>query len=154
MGSMFAGIGDREWLYGGQVDLLLILDAGIKDTFPGHLLQHVAQQDFEQMVLGAYERAFDEHRLGPILTEAVTSSVQGPKTKKKVWNAIDGGRKEAVQAGHVTADDFAAVWINTSVRHLSEASQGSPEGTIEAAAFSQLFQTLLQGGGLPIAMTM
>lgn len=152
MASIFAGLGDREWLYSGQVDFLLCVDAGIKDSFPGVMLRNVAQTDFEQMVLGAYERAFDEQRFCPLLTEAVTSSVQGPKAKKKVWNAIDESRKETVLAGHNEVADFTATWINHAVRLLSAASQGCPEATYEPASMAQLFQTLLESGALPTAM--
>merc|ERR1719162_894056 len=150
--SIFAGLGDREWLYSGQVDFLLILDAGIKDTFPGYMLRNVAQQDFEQMVLSAYERAFDEQRFGPILTEAVAAAVSGPKIKKKVWNAIDTGRKETIAAGHTTPEEFTQMWINSSISHLSQASQGSPEATCEPAVMSALFLQMMEIGGLPTAV--
>lgn len=152
VGSIFAGLGDREWLYSGQVDFLLILDAGIKDTFPGQLLRGVSQMEFEQMVLAAYERAFDEQRFCPILSEAVSAAVSGPKLKKKVWNAMDAGRKEAV-ASASNVDDFATMWINSTIAHLSALSQGSPESTIPAEQCIQLFHTLLEGGALPISLT-
>jgi hypothetical protein len=153
MGSIFAGLGDREWLYTGQADFLLLVDAGIKDTFPAYLLKGVQQLDFEQMVLAAYDRAFDEQRFCPILSEAVPAAVSGPKIKKKVWNAIDQGRKDAVMSGVTDIEEFTNTWINTSIAHLSEASQGSPEATMAPELAVKLFQTLLEGNALPLALT-
>jgi len=153
IGSIFAGLGDREWLYTGQADFLLLVDAGIKDTFPGHLLRNVEQLDFEQMVLAAYDRAFDEQRFCPILSEAVPAVVSGPKIKKKVWNSVDQGRKDAIMSGTADIEEFTNTWINASIAHLSQASQGSPDATMTADLAVKLFQTLLEGNALPLAMT-
>lgn len=153
MGSVFAGLGDREWLYTGQADFLLILDAGIKDNFPGHLLRQVTQVEFEQLVLAAYERAFDEQRFCPILTEAVGAAVSGPKITKKVWNAIDQGRKDTVKQGVDNVEDFTVTWIGTAIAYLSEKSQGAPEASLPVEVCSQLFQGLLENGGLPLRLT-
>lgn len=151
--SLFAGLGDREWLYTGQTDFLLLVDAGVKDNFPSHVLRGVQQLDFEQMVLAAYERAFDEQRFCPILSEAVGATVSGPKIKKKVWNAVDAGRKDAVLNAIDNADDFTTTWITSSVAHLSQASQGSPESTMTAELCCALFQALLTNGALPLSLT-
>lgn len=153
MGSIWAGLGDREWLYTGQADFLLCVDAGIKDHFPPLILRNVQQIDFEQMVLAAYDRAFDEQRFCPILSEAVPAVVSGPKTKKKVWNACDAGRKEVIAAGIDNADEFALQWISNTVAQLSQSSQGSPDATMTSDVCCKLFHTLLEGGALPMALT-
>jgi len=153
MGSIFAGLGDRDWLYTGQADFLLCVDAGIKDTFPGHVLRGVEQLDFEQLVLAAYDRAFDEQRFCPILSEAVPTVVSGPKIKKKVWNSIDQGRKDSVMSGTSDIDEFTSTWINGSIAHLSEASQGHPEATMEPELAVKLFSMLLEGNALPLTLT-
>lgn len=153
IGSIFAGLGDREWLYTGQADFLLILDAGIKDNFPGHLLHGLSQLEFEQAVLAAYEKAFDEQRFCPILSDCVSATVTGPKIKKKVWNSLDAGRKEAVASEAITVEDFTTTWIGSSVAHLSQSSQGSPESTMPPEQCSQLFVALLEGGALPTSLT-
>jgi len=153
MSSVFAGLGDREWLYSGKVDFLLCIDAGIKETFPGHLLRNLQQHDFEPLVLAAYDRAFDEQRFYPILSDAVPNVVSGPKIKKKVWNSVDAGRKEAVATGTEDAEEFTATWISQSIAHLAQASQGSPDGTMSSELCAQLFHLLLEGGGLPMKMT-
>jgi len=153
MGSIFAGLGDRDWLYTGQADLLLLLDAGVKDTFPAHLFKGVGLLEFEQLVLAAYDRAFDEQRFCPILSEAVPAMVSGPKIKKKVWNAIDQGRKDAVMASAADADEFTTLWINGAIARLSESSQGHPEATMEPDLAIKLFQMLLEGNALPLNLT-
>jgi len=153
MGSIFAGLGDREWLLTGQADFLLCVDAGIKDHFPSYMLRGVSQLDFEQLVLAAYDRAFDEQRFWPILSEQVPNFVSGPKIKKKVWNSVDFGRKDAVASGITTVDEFTQHWINRAVAQLSQSSYGSAEATIPMDACIKLFTALLEGGALPLSLT-
>jgi len=149
LGYLYGALGDREWLLTGQVDFLLLLDAGIKDHFPQPLLESVAQSDFENLVLQSYERAFDEQRFFPILTEAVPAVVSGPKLKKKVWNALDQGRKDTMKNLPGSADEMVNNWIQNSVKLLSEASGGYPEGLVEAPSLVSLFCTLIAKGSLP-----
>jgi hypothetical protein len=150
--SLFAGLGDREWLFSGQADFILVLDAGIKDNFPPHLISKIPQAEFEQMVLAAHDRAFEEQRFGPLLTEAMNGVVSGPKTKKRVWNAVEQGRKDAASSA-VNHEDFTAHWINRTIELLSEAMHGEPEACLAADSAGQLFHALVEGGGLPLAMT-
>lgn len=152
LGSIFAGLGDREWLYTGQADFVLVLDAAIKDNFPAWMLKNIEQSEFEQLVLAAYDRAFEEQRFGPILSEIVPQIVSGPKTKKKVWNCADEGRKVAFQSGTISIEEFTTIWINSAIENLSIASQGAPEGTMEPELAVQMFVSLLEGGALPLSM--
>jgi len=152
MSSIYGGLGEREWLFSGEVDFLLVLDAGIKDYFPGFMLKSVSQQDFEQMVLSNYERAFDEQRFQPILSEKVPEIVSGPKIKKKVWNSISEGRKDAWLEGHDDLDSFARSWINHAAKHLAAASGGSPEDTVPADQYTKVFLALFEAGALPTAL--
>lgn len=150
--SLFCGLGDREWLSTGQADFILVLDAGIKDNFPKHVISKTPQTEFERMVLAAHDRAFEEQRFAPLLQEAVTAAVQGPKTRRKVWNAVELGRKEAISSA-VTPEDFTACWISRTIGSISENAQGDPESVITADAACQLFHSLIEGGALPLAMT-
>jgi len=154
MGTVFSALGDREWLNSGQADFLLCLDAGVKESFPPRIVGRMQQAEFEQLVLGAYDRAFDEQRFCPILSEAVPQVVSGPKIKKKVWNSVDTGRKDAVATGTVDVDEFTTQWINASVGHLAQATQGSPKDTMEPELCTQLFTVLLEGNGLPLSLMM
>lgn len=149
MSSVFSGLGERAWLQTQEGDMVLILDAGIKDTFPGSLFKNVTQDDFEAMVLASYDRAFDEQRFWPILSEAVNSNVSGPKIKKKVWNAVDAARKEASNAGLAAPDEFTAHWVARSVALLAASHQGGLEQCMEADKMVTFFQTLLETNGLP-----
>jgi len=151
-GSLFASLGDREWLVTGQADFILVLDAGIKDNFPKYVLIDVPQEDFEQMVLAAHDRAFDEQRFGSTAMEAVHALVQGAKTRKRVWNAVEQGRKEA-QSTAVTTEDFAACWIDRAIALISEGLHGDPESCLTADAACELFHALMDSGGLPLTMT-
>lgn len=152
MSSLFAGLGDREWLNTGQADFILVMDAGIKDNFPPHMVSKIPQAEFEQMVLAAHDRAFEEQRFGPLLTEAMSGVVQGQKTKRRVWDAVEQGRKDAASTA-VNSEDFTAHWINRTVELLSEAMYGEPEACLDAESAVKLFHGLVSGGALPLAMT-
>jgi hypothetical protein len=152
MGSVFAGLGDREWLTSGQADFLMVIDAGIKDHFPAKLLANVEQLEFEQQVLAAYDQAFEENRFCPILSEAVPTVVSGPKIKKKVWNAVEAGRKAAQASGTEDVAEFTSTLVDNAIKDLSENSFGSPESTMTAEQAVKLFVTLLEAGALPLAL--
>jgi len=81
MSSLFSSCGDKPWL--AHIDLLLCLDAGIRDNFPPQVMRNVPAAEFEQCVLAAYERAFEEQRTGPIMWEAVQAAVEGKKSRTK-----------------------------------------------------------------------
>eukprot|EP00440_Ansanella_granifera_P006943 gb/GFBE01007524.1/.p1 GENE.gb/GFBE01007524.1/~~gb/GFBE01007524.1/.p1 ORF type:complete len:294 (+),score=78.91 gb/GFBE01007524.1/:1-882(+) len=152
-GSMFASLGDRDWLYTGQADFIHILDAGIKELFPVWLVRQVAQEEFQNMVLEAHDRAFEEQRFGPILTDAVNAVLSGPKIRKKVWNSIDAARKEAAYSGADTSETFAGAWIDIAVRLIAEASGGDATGTLSAEEAARIFHQIMEGGGIPLALT-
>lgn len=152
MASIFTGLGDREWLYNGQADFLLCLDAGVRDNLPAYMMRGVRQPDFEQLVLAAYDRAFDEQRFYPLLCEAVPQITSGPKMKKKVWHAVDAGRKDAVASGIAEADEFVSQWIHSTVAHLATVTQGSPDDCLSRELCAKLFALLLEGRALPLAL--
>lgn len=149
--SLFCGLGDREWLLEGHADFILVLDAGIKEHFPKPTMRGVAQHQFEQMVLAANDRAFEEQRFALLLQEAV-SCVQGAKTKRRVWNAVEAGRKEAASTASLL-DDFMVCWIDRCVHEISQGSQGDPESVLTADTAAVLFRSLVEGGALPLSMT-
>merc|ERR1712187_609469 len=98
-------------------------------------------------------RSFEEQRFGPILSDITSKYVQGPKTRKKLWNAVNEGRKEASQSGPISMGDYASQWINTSIRHLAQDSFGHPASIIEAPDLTLLFDSLFQSNGLPLHIT-
>lgn len=149
LGSIFNALGDRDWLT--QVDMLLLLDAGIKDNFPSILFRHVSQEEFETIVFAGYARAFDEQRFWPIITEAC-STIKGPSIKKKVWTAIDNGRKQTLKSDAVTSEDFTIAWVTNAVAQLAMTSQGGPAASLQPDEFSTVFQNLLSAGGLPLSV--
>lgn len=151
MSTLFAALFEREWFTAGQVDFLGVMMAAVKDIFPPRMLKHISQEEFDQTVLAAYERAFDNQRFEPLLQEAVPSVVTGPKIKRKVSNAVFDGRKHAQESGAETAEDFLAIWIGHAVKSITIASWGNAEDTIPSASCVELFNTLLEGGGMPLS---
>lgn len=152
MGSIFAGLGDREWFHTGQVDLVPVFDAAIKSFFPLWTLESADQLDFEAMVLSAHDRCFEEERFSIILSEAVPQVVSGPKIKKKVWGAVEAGRKDASDSGTEDCEDFMRNWITSAIAHLAESSNGHPEFVLKPDSAVKLFVLLTEGGGIPLAL--
>merc|ERR1712107_286148 len=99
----------------GGADFSLAIMAGCKDAIPAELLNTVSQEDFEAIVIQAHAVRFEDQRFGPILTEVLNDVIQGPKIKKKVWNAFHEGRTQAFASGATTAEDFAVAWINATI---------------------------------------
>ena len=53
-GSIFQALGDRHWL--GEVDFVFVVDAGIRECFPDHVVGGVPVLEFERGVLKAHDR--------------------------------------------------------------------------------------------------
>ena len=53
-GSIFQALGDRHWL--GEVDFVFVVDAGIRECFPDHVVGGVPVIEFERGVLNAHDR--------------------------------------------------------------------------------------------------
>lgn len=153
LSSMFASLGDREWLYAGGVDFSLVLMAGCKDAIPATLLNTVSQEEFEQMVLQAHAVRFEDQRFGPILTEVLANSeVTGPKMKKKVWNAFHEGRTKAFTSGATTVDDFMTEWIKATVMFMNE-EWGGATSVLDEVMAAAFFHSMVKANALPIALT-
>jgi hypothetical protein len=149
-GALFHLLGDRDWLT--QADFLLVMDAAVKDTFPKHLIQRVPQLKFEQTILAAHDRAFDEQRYSMASWQCVSDSVQGKKTQKVVREAIDEARQEVVAQSPGTAAEFIESWVNGAVARIAQKGgpgEGFPEYTLEQNTAIQIFDNILQAGGLP-----
>merc|ERR1712232_278172 len=101
----------------------------------------------------SYMKAFEQQRFGPLLTDQVSAAVQGPKTKKKLWSAMDEGRTAALEEGSEQIEDFVACWIKSSIGFLANETGGHLDSVIEAPAMAQLFHSLFQANALPIQMT-
>mmetsp|Transcript_73367 Transcript_73367/g.228120 ORF Transcript_73367/g.228120 Transcript_73367/m.228120 type:complete len:314 (+) Transcript_73367:31-972(+) len=154
--SLFQALGDRPWL--AQADLLLVLDAGVRDNFPPELIANVPRLDFERAVLVAHDRAFEEQRYLPVLWESIQSLVQrGGKSGKKVYDAAELGRRSAAQLGSGYGDPnevkaFVSKWVDTTLAHLSRTTQGDPSSVLPEEVAVQLFHALLEAGALPLAL--
>jgi hypothetical protein len=148
--GIFNSLGDREWLVQYQCDLLLCLDAGVKDNFPKQALAGVMKVDLEQVVLAAYDRCFQEQRNLPVMWDTVAGFIDGPKGKKKVYNAIEAGWKQAyAQFSQYDVQSFVGSWIDMSIAALAEVTNGEPQYTLEIEVAPKFFDALLQAGTLP-----
>lgn len=148
--SIFCGLGDRGWL--PQADFLLCVDAGIKDLFPPRLFAGVPQQVFEQTVLHAADRAFDEQRYWTFRWETIQRIVVGKGTQKKVREALDTARQHTVEEDQQKVQDFIASWVVHFVVILNKSTQGDPGSCLPESTAIELFQALVQEGGLPLKL--
>ena len=74
-----------------QVDFLMVVDAGVKELFPPHMLQNVPQLVFEQQVLSAHDRAFEEQRFAPMLWDTLFERFEDKMVKTRIYNALEAG---------------------------------------------------------------
>lgn len=117
---------------------------------------NVTRVDFEQMILAAHDRAFEEQRVLPIMWEVIQQLVEGPKAKKKVFAAAELGWKDAQTPSGAfpnEVQDFVGMWIDRTIAHLSEATSGEPQYTLEPDIGVQVFDGALQAGCTPMTLT-
>lgn len=150
-GSLFCGLGDRPWIM--EADFLLVVDAGVKENFPQHKLQNVPQKQFEQCVLAASDRAFDQQRYWAFRWETIQNVVTGKTTTKKIREATDTAREETVKQGVDEPDAFIASWVGLSIQSLMKTTQNEPQHILPPDLCHKLFERLVQEGGLPVAIT-
>lgn len=151
--NMFNALGEKEWLV--QADFLLVLDAGIKDNFPAKVLANIPQLAFEKTVLAAYDRAFDEQRVLPIMWETVRAVLEGVASRKKVYNAAEFGRKLAAVPNpnaENEAEDYVSRWIDSTIHHLSQHTQNDPQWMLPEETALILFNSLIEQGALPAVL--
>jgi ActR/RegA family two-component response regulator len=146
-GGLFVGLGDRDWLV--QADFLLVLDAAVKDYFPKNMIQRIPQLKFEQTILAAHDRAFDEQRYTQASWAIVSDHVQGKKTQKSVREAIDESRQEVVLQGFGSAAEFIEYWITGAITRLAHKGDGDPSFVLPMDSAVQIFDNMMQTGGLP-----
>lgn len=152
--SLFCGLGDREWL--NQADFLMCVDAGVKEYFPAHVLASVPQQAFEQAVLAAADRAYDEQRFWTFRWETVQRCCQGKLTQKKVREALDTGRAEAYQLAIGLPEGGQAQQFLTTfiVRTLEEFMKAVGDvNNLPCDAAVELFSQLIDEGAFPLWLT-
>lgn len=146
--AIFGNFAEREWL--PHCDFLLCLDAGIKDNFPKEALARVPKMEFEQTVLAAHDRAYEEQRVMPIMWEVVSSHMEGPKAKKKVYNAVEEAWKEARYAED--AQSFAGLFVGGTIERLAAVTNGEPQWTMEPKVAAKVFDLMLQAGAMPLSV--
>lgn len=151
--SIFQALKDRAWVL--QADFVMVLDAGIRESFPPKLLKSVPQETFETCVLQAHDRAFEEQRFSPLLWDTIYEKVTDPNARKKGYSAIEEGRKAAAARGPVDGtdmvEDFVSSWINSSISLLA-ADCADLETTLPCETAVSLFNALLEGGALPLPL--
>lgn len=149
--KIFQVLGDRPWL--AQADLLLVLDAAVKELLPMESLLEVPPEELESMIFSAHDRAVDEQRSMPLVWDAVTLMLQGPKTRSKAYKALDAGRKGTAADPEVAAEGsaelFASRWIAATAEQLHALSGGYAEHVLPADTATGLFVSLVEAGALP-----
>ncbi|CAJ1431961.1 unnamed protein product [Effrenium voratum] len=154
--SIFQAIGDRPWL--DQVDFILVLDAGIKEFFPGHVTRDVPSEEFQQGVLAAHDRAFEEQRFLPKIWAATEHLGITGKARKRALDSIDEGRKVALKlmrdpASPDEAKAFVSRWVDSALQRLTQCTQGDPEAVLDEQQATEMFTLLLQGDAMPVVLT-
>lgn len=160
--------GEREWL--PVADLTIVFDAAIKTTFPPEVLGQLEPQVLSTLILGAYDRGFDEARAQPLMWEAVPSRVEGKKAQNKVYAALEQARSDAIKVvcnpAPVSEADlaiaqlpvlekvqrFIAMWVNGLVEPVSKLNQGDPSNVLPPDKAISLFQHLVKSDAIPASL--
>lgn len=164
-GQLASAIGDRDWL--PKADLTLVLNVAVKQCFPPTVLAQAGPLGVENMVLPAYDRAFDETRVMGLLWESIKGRVEGKKTQNKVYASLESARNEAVKAlAGPSADPqvltlptvekvqrFVSLWIRGTIDQIAKANHGDPSTALPDNTTSTMFQHLLDCGTVPIFLS-
>lgn len=155
---LFQGLFGRPWLMQGEADFLLVLDAGIKEHFPPAVLDGVKRNEFEQTVLVAHDKAFEEQRYMPILDDVSRKSVEGQKMRKKLVAAGEAGRREAADygidpSGSDEIEEFVVRWINFTIARLAKETGNEIDWILTEDAAVQFFTALMEADAVPVALT-
>merc|ERR1719356_927798 len=114
------------------------------------MLASVTPAKLETTVENAHDRALDEQRVLPTIWKAVHQIVQGPKTRSRVYKAVEGTRKEvSMDHSEQGLDTYATQWIRRTVSKLKEAGDGFPETFLPQDKAVELFHVLFEGMTLP-----
>lgn len=146
--KIFQGMADRPWL--PQADMLLVIDAAVKELFPQSTLSDVTPDELESLIFCAHDRAMDEQRSLPAIWEAIQTVLQGPKVRNKVYKACELSRKDVATNLEVQgAESFLHEWISRTVHRLRDECQGYPETVLSLATATELFSLFPTVGALP-----
>lgn len=142
----------------------MVLHFAVKDNFPSSLCRGIDEEQFEEVILHAYERSIDEHRWLHGRWGLVKETVSGKASQKKLQEAIDEARKQAVQtylSDHCTGTflkheqhlhDFLQRWITETIKQLNTLCQGDPDSTLSKDQGTELFSRAVNSAGIPVFM--
>lgn len=139
-----------------QVDFLMVVDAGVKELFPPYILQHVPQVVFEQQVLSAHDRAFEEQRFAPMLWDTLFERIEDKQQKTRIYNAMEAARKEAatVTGEGNPVEDFVKAWVACSLREVQSQCGNLPlDQALPSDLCRDIFHALFEAGALPLPLT-
>jgi len=158
--------GDREWL--PQVDLIQVFDAAIKQSFP-EIFEQPYSLGLESQIHGAYDRAFDEARVMPLLWDVVAPRVDGKKSQNKVYAALEASRTAAIRlicnpCGQDIDPQIAALpllekvqrfivaWVQGVMEPIAQAHAGEPAKGLPEEKAVEVFQVLVKSDALPAVL--
>merc|ERR1712070_567334 len=113
-----------------EVDLLRIVDAGVKELFPPEVLAVVPTDHLQDAMVKAFDYAFEEQGYSPLLWEKMQGRVVDKKSRKKVFAAFENGRKVACEVNNGVPGDFISSLIHASINQLVLESKGLPESML------------------------
>jgi len=83
--------------------------------------------------------------------ETTKRVVEGISTRKRVYNSLEVGRREALKH-MVDLDEFMRVYISTTLTEFSKGTQGGQLDMFPEEKCAELFHALVEDGVLPAAL--
>eukprot|EP00746_Dinoflagellata_sp_MGD_P130319 gnl/MRDRNA2_/MRDRNA2_64271_c0_seq1.p1 gnl/MRDRNA2_/MRDRNA2_64271_c0~~gnl/MRDRNA2_/MRDRNA2_64271_c0_seq1.p1 ORF type:complete len:219 (+),score=36.98 gnl/MRDRNA2_/MRDRNA2_64271_c0_seq1:89-658(+) len=112
------------------------------------------EEEMDTAIANSAERAFEENRYwyGSNLWQVMQMMFPDEKPRqKKIYNALEEGRKEAWDNARTSGEDYLQTWIAATIKSLVKSCSGHPGAILPGKSAGMLFVTLIEGGALPVS---
>merc|ERR1740121_1204323 len=135
-------LGDRKWI--DQCDYTSMVAAAFKAYVKKEIVDSIDNdENFMNQVMYACHLAYDSCRYYSWGCQSLKKCIQGPKTQKKIREAVDESREFVVKQNHTTSQEFIIAWIQHCRENLAKAGNLHFLGRADAI---KLFDCMVQEG--------
>ena len=146
---LYQGMSGRVWLE--RADFSLVCAISIK-AWKAEIINAVPQDDYMQHVGTICALAHDNARYYSHAWAIVTKVIDSKVNQKRVRDAVDKAREDAVKTQPANIDAFLPQWIMAAIEALAKESPAkNPKISLPKEKALELFNKLIQeGAGIPL----